>query len=575
MDLTPPAPVAAERGWLRRLAPWIAALVACAVYLNALHNGFALDDKVIVDQNPLVHHLAAMRDIWVSAYWPNMPFQMGLYRPLTIAMYAVEWSLWHGQPMGFHALNVVLHAVVSALVVLLVLRLGAPPLAAAVGGVLFAIHPVHVEAVAGIVGRAEVVMTLFVLLACFLHLWRRGPVVARWVGIAVCFLAALLTKESAVALPLLLIIVDGLDPERRKPLWRTVWDDAPLYLLLAAIFGGYMGLRYAVLGVFSGSTLTPALRGASASTRIATAISVWPQYLRLLVYPRDLVADYGPNVLVVAHWGEPIVWMSLVLGVVVIGSAVLLRRRSPWWTAAVAWFVAGIFIVSNLVVPVGILLGERTLYLPSVALAFAAVPLVELGRRRPRLAVAVAALALTLGVARTWTRTPVWRTTDTVLTQLASAHPESFYAQTYLGDEAVHAGHPHEAVRHYAKAWALAPYPVIGESYAYALVLIKDWPKAEQVARASCSIEFPSPCLYVVDALLAQGRPAAARVLVDSIMPHVPPSEALIKRALNVAQALHDTAGIAAAEQAMAALRPPPPAPAPAKKPAPATPRRG
>lgn len=573
MDVTPPVPAVPDGGWLRRLAPWLAALVACAVYFNALHNGFALDDKVIVDQNPLVHHLAAMRDIWVSAYWPNMPFQTGLYRPLTIAMYALEWSLWHGQPVGFHAVNIVLHAVVSALVVVLVLRLGAPPLAAVVGGVVFAIHPVHVEAVAGIVGRAEVVMTLFVLLACFLHLWRRGPVVARWVGIAACFLAALLTKESAVALPLLLVIVDGLDPERRKPLWRTVWDDAPLYLLLAAIFGGYMGLRYAVLGVFSGSTLAPALHGASAATRIATAISVWPQYLRLLVYPRDLVADYGPNVLVAAHWDEPIVWMSLALGIVVIASAVLLWRRSPWWTAAVAWFVAGIFVVSNLAVPVGILLGERTLYLPSIALAFAAVPLVELGRRRPRVAVAVAAVLLALAVARTWTRTPVWRTTDAVLTQLAAAHPESFEAQTYLGDEAIHAGHPHEAVRHYAIAWSLVPQPFIGESYAYALVLIKDWPKAERVARASCSIQFPSPCLYVIDALLAQGRPLAARAVVDSIMPHVPPSAALVKRALNVAQALHDTAGIAAAEQAMAALQPP--ARAPVKQPAPRKPTRG
>ena len=544
---------------LRRLAPWLAALAACAVYLNALHNGFTLDDRIVVQENPFVHGAFAMRDIWVSSYWPKLPFQLGLYRPLTIFMYAVEWGLWHGQPMGFHAVNIALHAAVSALVVLLVLRLGAPPLAAALGGVLFAIHPVHVEAVSNIVGGAEVVMTLFVLAACLLHLWHRGPAVARWVGIAACFLAALLTKESAVSLPLLLVIVDGLDPQRRTPLWRTVWDDAPLYLLMAMLFGGYMGLRYAVLTVFTGSTLAPALVGASTATRIATAISIWPQYLRLLVYPRDLVADYGPNVLVAAHWGAPIVWMSLALGAVVLATAVMLRRRVPWWTAAVAWFAASIFVVSNLAVPVGIVLAERTLYLPSVALAFAAVPLVELGRRLPRSAIAAAAagLLLALGAARTWTRTPDWRSTDVLLTQLAAAHPESYYAQVYLGDNAMHAGHPQIAVGHYARAWALDHNALIGEGYADALVQLKDWSAAERVARASCSIEYPSPCLYLIDALLAQGRPAEARAVLDSIVPHVPPSVPLAERTLAVARALHDTAATAAAERALVALRTP------------------
>ena len=548
---------APDRAWLRRLAPWLAALVACAVYANSLHNGFTIDDQTIIQGNPLVHHLASMRDIWVSPYWPNMPVQVGLYRPLTIVMYAVEWALWHGQPMGFHLVNVLLHAAVCALVVLLVLRLGAPPLAAAVGGVLFAIHPVHVEAVSGIVGRAEVLMTLFVLLACFLHLWRSGPVVLRWVGIAACFLAAMLAKESAVSLPLLLVIVDWLDPRRQKPLWRTVWDDAPLYLLLATIFGGYMGLRYAVLTVFSGSTLTPVLANASALTRIATAISVWPQYLRLLVYPRDLVADYGPNILMAAHWRDPIVWASLTLGTTVVVSAVLLRKRSPWWTAAVAWFAASIFVVSNLAFPVGILLGERTLYLPSIALAFAVVPLVELGRRVPRTAVAVAGLALVLGVARTWTRTPDWHDTVTMLTELAADHPESYYAQTFLGDRAMHAGNAAEAVRHYAIAYSLAPFPPIGGSYAYALVQVKDWPEAERVGRASCVVNFPTPCVPLVDALLAERKPLEARAVLDSIVPHVAPSVQLMERILNVARALHDTAGAATAERNLAAMRTP------------------
>ena len=92
--------------------------------------------------------------------------------------------------------------------------------------------------------------------------------------------------------------------------------------------------------MLAGTTPATALLGVSPAVRVATAVRMWPQYLRLLVWPRDLVADYGPNVLVAASWREPAVYASLLLGGVVLASAAALRHRAPWWTAAVAWFVA-------------------------------------------------------------------------------------------------------------------------------------------------------------------------------------------------------------------------------------------
>ncbi|HET7630752.1 MAG TPA: hypothetical protein VFK16_00410 [Gemmatimonadaceae bacterium] len=523
---------------LRRLAPWLAALAAILVYANALHNGFALDDQAIVQQNPTVHQFAPFGDLWVSAYWPRLPFQMGLYRPLTIVSYMVEWTLWHGSPIGFHAVNIGVHALVTALVVILVLRLGAPPVAALLGGLLFAVHPVHVEAVANVVGYAELMMTLLVLLACLAHLSRRGPRAVRWVLIGACFLAALLVKESAVALPLLLVIVDYLDPGRRQPLWRTVWDDAPLYLLLAVLFAGYLGLRYAVLGVVAGTTPSAALVGQSSAVRVATALRTWLDYIRLMIWPHDLVAEYGPNVRTAASWRDLAVYLGLAAGGAILASAVWARRRAPWWTATVAWFAASVFVVSNLVVGVGIILAERTLYLPSVGLALAVVPLVALGSRHARVAWAVAAVAGGLAVARTWTRTPVWKSTTTVLVQLASSHPESFMAQSFMGDSAMRAGNAPEAVRHYAIAYGLVRDRALGSRYAQALVAVKDWPEAERVARASCRSGTPMPCLNIVDALLGAGEPVEARAVLDSISRFVVPSRALEERRAAVARAL-------------------------------------
>ncbi len=558
-DSTAPAPASAastataaspgtasDHPRLRRWAPWIVAAVACLVFLNALGNGFALDDVTVIAQNPLVHGLAHLPDIWVSDYWPNLPFGVGLYRPLTITLYAVEWALWHGNALGFHLVNVLMHGVVSALVVLLLLRLGASLPAAMAGGIVFAIDPLHVEAVAGVVGAAEVLMTLLVLLACLLHLRRKGSRVTRWVGVTACYLAALLVKESAVALPLLLVIVDAMDPGREAPLKRVVWDDAPLYLLMAAVFGGYMGLRFAVLGAFAGSTVAPALQGLSAPRRVATAISIWPDYLRLLVYPRDLIASYGPNVRNAVGWTSPRVWFGLVLGVAAGWTAVKARRRVRWWTAAVAWFAASVLVVSNLIIPIGVLLAERTLYLPSIALALAVVPLADLIRPYPRL-VAVAGLVAALGVVRTWTRTPVWHSTHTLLAQLAATHPESFVAQSYLGDQALAAGNAKLAVQHYAVAWGVMHDPHIGARYADALTRVKDWPVAERVARVACKPLVPRPCLYLIDALLGEGRPDEARATLDSLAKQLPPSLPMAERSLVIAKEMGDSAEIAKA----------------------------
>ena len=541
---------------LRRALPWLIAVIAVAVYANALRNGFALDDASIVAHNTNVQHFAPLGDAWFSAYWPNLPFQEGLYRPLTIVSYMVEWALWPGNAAGFHLVNVLLHGAVSALVVVLLLRLGAPAVAAAVGGVLFAIHPVHVEAVAGIVGYAELMSALFVLVACLVHLSRRGPAVLRWTAITACFLAALLIKETAVSLPLLLVIVDGLDPNRRDRLWRKVWADAPLYLLLGAVFGGYLGLRYAVLGVFAGSTTAPGLIGKSFAVREATAVHTWLQYLRLMLWPRDLVGNYGPNVIVAATWRQPGVYVALAVGLAVLGSAWALRHRSRWYAAGVAWFVASIFVVSNLFISVGVVLAERTFYLPSIGLAFIAVPVtVWLGRRARRPAIAVAGLLAALAVARVWTRTPVWHSTDTVLSDLAMHHPESFAAQMYIGDAAMKAGHPAEAVRHYAVAWQIAPDEFVGGSYASALEAVGDWPASERVARASCSISYPGPCLVLIDALLAQHKIAAAGAIADSIADHIAPSVPVAERLLRVAEALGDSTRIRSERAFLEALR--------------------
>ena len=143
-------------------------------------------------------------------YWPQVVNGAGLYRPVTLSSFALEWKLWNGHPAGFHLVNLAIHTAVSLLVFLLILPV-AGTIPALVGGALFAVHPVHSEAVANVVGRSELYAALFVLGACWLF-WKgtassSSRRVARLLGIGALFVLGLGSKEMAATLPALLVLI--------------------------------------------------------------------------------------------------------------------------------------------------------------------------------------------------------------------------------------------------------------------------------------------------------------------------------------------------------------------------------
>ena len=144
-----------RRGVEGRVGGLVVFLVAVLVYAGSLGGGFPNDDRDIVLQNESIHDLASLPDALRAPYWP-IPFgeDMGLWRPAATATFALEWAAFGDSPAPYHAVSVVAHGLVSVLVFLLAGAFigGIGPLAA---GILFAVHPVHVEAVAGIIGQAE------------------------------------------------------------------------------------------------------------------------------------------------------------------------------------------------------------------------------------------------------------------------------------------------------------------------------------------------------------------------------------------------------------------------------------
>ena len=282
--------------------PLLVALAAVLVHWRAFENGFALDDVRLVESNPAIESLARIPHLFVEPYWNTPGEHYGLYRPLTVASLTIDRAVFGPGPFGFHLVNVLLHAGVAALAWLALRRTGTHYGTALLGAGLFAVLPLHTEAVANIAGRAELLAALFVLAAWIAH--RRaseaGGTASSWqAGAALCYLAAVFSKESAILAPILFLADDtlrGAETSSRR-VRRAVGYGLALCVMLA--------LRAAALGVHQTAEATIALDNPAAAAgawpRVATAFWVQLKYALLCIFPRHLVSDYSFDAIPVAR----------------------------------------------------------------------------------------------------------------------------------------------------------------------------------------------------------------------------------------------------------------------------------
>lgn len=422
--------------------------VAAAVYLNAFGHEFTFDDAQIIRDNIRIRSLGDVPQLFTTNYWGDIA-DRGLYRPLTLLTYALNYAVSGLDTWSYTAVNIGLHATVSTLVVLVARSLGAPSSASTCAGLLFAVHPVHAEAVGLIVGRADLLATGLFLAGILVHRssasasspWRHH------LGAAACFGAGLLCKESAATwLPVVVVLDWFCPPQAARPGARRL----SAYGCYGLVLAGVLATRWLVLGAWAVplSTLTPVdnpivplresalgnVYGATPLEARLTALAVLTDYARLLVWPARLSADYSfAQIPVVRSAGNPAVWGGVLLLAGVLGGALGLRRRIPWVAAGFAILALTFSITSNLPFPIGTICGERLLYLPSAGFALAAAGLFHALPRRPALVAVTCAVAL--GATRTWLRNPDLRTSLAFWESTAAASPGSTKAQAGLGGE--------------------------------------------------------------------------------------------------------------------------------------------
>ena len=455
----------ARLGGLRaRVALLMVGLLAVAASAGGLRNGFAYDDLPIVSRNPAVHQLSDLPAQLTETYWPAVPLGPDgrLYRPVTIIAFALQWAIGGGSPVPFHLTSALLYVLISLLVFAVARRfldVGPSALAAA----LFAVHPVHTEAVGNVVGQGELLAGVFLLIGTVLFIDSRRSQLsgARIAGIALCYGLACLTKEHAVLWPLLLTPLGWAMPSE-QPRARLRGDVMRLAMVLGVVLVVYLSVRHAVLGGLTGDMVHPFWQHTSMATRAITMLSVVPTWARLLLWPSHLQADYAPQEFALAtHLGAaqlPGLLLLLAFGALVMGSL----RRAPVVAAGLLWLALALGPVTNLIAPTGIVAAERTLFLPSVGLALAiGAGCTELERRASRLAVTRFAIwvsvipLLALGLWRSATRLPVWRDNTTLFQTTVADAPKSYWAWRSWAGDLVLQNRPDEAFAAYRHSLSL------------------------------------------------------------------------------------------------------------------------
>lgn len=510
----------------RAAAIWafVPALAAALVSSGSLGHGFALDDVSLVRDNPSIQSLDSLPELFLRPYWETPGEAYGLYRPVAVASLAVNRAVAGAGPGGFHAGNVLLHALAAALAWFVARRVGVHYGTALAAALLFAVHPLRVEPVANIAGRAELLAAVGVLGAWILHLRAvesSGRARAGFaLGAAVGYAAALLSKESAILAPIVFLGTGTFSKKVPVPIF-------PIFLGYGVALAGALGLRAAALGGLGGPGATVYLDNPAAFegtfARVATALFVHAKALFLLVWPARLSSDYSFDAIpVVDSAADPRFAIGLAVALALVAATVLAWKRSrPVAIGLLVWIVFYL-PASNLLFATGTVFGERLTYLPAFGIFLVAGhALASLGARRPRLAIAVAALVLTPLAARAVLRVPAWQDNLTLATTDVRTFPRSAKLQAGAGIFLAADGRSEEAERHLAEAVAIWP-DYAQARYNLAVLLLRRNATEEALPHLLESARLapgnPNPARLAAPILEAAGRSAEAVPLLERVV---------------------------------------------------------
>ncbi|XP_021183889.2 protein O-mannosyl-transferase Tmtc3 [Helicoverpa armigera] len=506
----------------------ILVLACILVYHNCLYCGFVFDDISAIKENRDLRPQTPISNIFLNDFW-GTPIHKEQshksYRPLTVLTFRWNYAIHGLQPAGYHLVNLLLHALVS-LLYYRVCAMFLPEFASFVAAILFAVHPIHTEAVTGVVGRAEMLSSLFFLgaLLCYARASQRRRY-TDWryvVACTACVGVAMLCKEQGITVTGVCVVYELFVAQKRRSsggISRWSWVDAwgkgsgwgcacgeaarrvatvccaTLALLAARLH--VMGAQLPVFTRFdnpAGAAQPPARHLTFA---YLPALNAW-----LLTLPEALCCDWTMGtVALLKTWRDPRNLATLALVVIIVAATIhALRTRSSALSMGLALLVLPFLPASNLFFPVGFVVAERVLYMPSMGWCL----LVAhgwrlLAKRRAKLAASALIFLLLAFSAKTYMRNWDWKTEYSIFASglkvnrnnaklynnvghaleaegkyaealeffntAVSVQPDDVGAHINVGRTYNHLGRYQEAEDAYVRAKSLLPKAKPGESY--------------------------------------------------------------------------------------------------------------
>ncbi len=410
------------------------------LYINTLGHDFVLDDGIVISENKFVKEgVRGIPDIlskdsfygFFKKEGKDKLVAGGRYRPMSMVMFAIVYQLFEADPLIFHLFSIFMYGLLVLLFYLVLKHLFKPLLAdqsvpfAFFTALLFTSHPVHTECVANIKGLDEIAALLFSLLAfyyCLRYIDSKKIIFA--ICSALAFLVALLSKENAIAyLGIIPIALYFLYNNEIKVISRIT-----LFLIVPTVL--FIFMRSEILGFnpFTGvsnelmnNPFMKVVKGMSQPMDFFEKAGVITyalfEYLRLLIFPHPLTHDYYPKQIPVLGLFS----VKSILAIVIYAGMILFVlfriRKYPVISVSIISYLFPLFLVSNILFPIGTNMGERFLFMPSVGFCIVLAYLF-ITSKKWRLETAmytIGALVLLYSI-KTITRNPAWHDNLTLFT---------------------------------------------------------------------------------------------------------------------------------------------------------------
>ncbi|HEX7515747.1 MAG TPA: tetratricopeptide repeat protein [Chthoniobacterales bacterium] len=433
------------------------AVVTCAVYWPVLGSEFVnYDDSTYITEN--AHVLHGLN--WPDVKWAFATGYAGYAHPVTWLTHQLDYQLYGAWAGGHHLTNLAIHVVNSLLLLLLFWRITRDLWPSVFVAALFAIHPLHVESVAWVAERKDVLSGLFFVLT--LHAYAAYATkrqVWRYVLALCLFVLGILSKPMLVSVPCVLLLFDYW-PLRRMSFQRrkrdsAVWPNIGWLILekipFALVAGAWSIVTFVLqkeAGVVGHERV--ALRIANAIVSYATYLwnTFWPQNLAVF-YPYPLTLPWG------------IVMVSAALLVLVSVLCIARMRYSPYLIVGWFWYLGMLVPVIGLIQAGAQAHADRYTYLPQIGLWFAlSWEVAELTKswsfRRYLLSVA-ATIVIAVLMARTWNQTAVWHDSESLWTHALAVTSDNLVAHYNLGHVLGQQGRYDEAAQHFTEALRIEP----------------------------------------------------------------------------------------------------------------------